>query len=273
MPTIQHPTLGRLAYRTTGEGATALLLLHGWAGSSSYFDALLSHLDPDLAYSVSMDLPGHGASGEPKGPYTLDQIADAAIAVADAAGAETFVLLGFSMSAKFAQYVAQRHPDRTIAQILVAGSPTGRIPLPAELVDDWCARAGDAERLADVVRACATRPIPEPLLQQAGRAAAVVTADVLRQTLELCADSDFSRLVSGSTVPTLVVGGTGDWIFTPDALSGGVVAPLARARLELLDCGHEVPLEAPEQLARLVAQFIEQQRASQSRPAPAGSRT
>ena len=142
-----------------------LMLMHGWAGSAPYFDPLISHLDPDLVYCVSLDLPGHGTSGEPRAPYTLDLVADAVIAVADAARADTFVLLGFSMSAKFAQYVAMRHPDRTLGQLLVAGCPTGRIPLPAEMVDDWYSRAGDAARLIDVALSCTTRPIPGDVLE------------------------------------------------------------------------------------------------------------
>ena len=61
-----------------GEGPDALILLHGWAGSASYFDLLISHLDPDLFTCTSVDLPGHGSSAEVATPYTLDLIADAA---------------------------------------------------------------------------------------------------------------------------------------------------------------------------------------------------
>ncbi len=256
MPTIDDPHLGTLGYRTSGEGSTALLLLHGWAGSASYFDSLIGHLDPDLVYCVSLDLPGHGTTGEPRAPYTLDMIADAAVAVADASRADTFVLVGFSMSAKFAQYVAHRHPDRTIGQVLVAGCPAGRIPLPAELVQDWYGRAGDAARLVEVAVSCTTRKIPDPVLEAFGRDAARVTRTVLEETLELCCASDFSALVAGSTVPTLVVGGAGDWIFTPEALRDGVAAPLDHAEVEILDCGHEIPVEAPQELAELVSRFV-----------------
>ena len=256
MPTIDHPTLGRVAYSTSGEGPTALVLLHGWAGSGSYFDLLISHLDPDLVHCASPDLPGHGSSAEPSAPYSLDRIADATIAVADAVGADTFVLLGFSMSAKFAQYVTLRHPDRVLGQVLVAGCPTGRLPLPADLIADWCGRAGDADRLLEVVLSCATRPIPRPVLDAVGRAGARVTRQVLQETVELCAPSDFSAEVEGSSLPTLVVGGADDWLFTPDTLRDGVAAPLGNAELQILDCGHEVPTEAPEELARLITRFV-----------------
>jgi pimeloyl-ACP methyl ester carboxylesterase len=264
MATIDSSRLGRLAYRTSGEGPTALLLMHGWAGSAGYFEPMVSHLDPDLLYSVGLDLPGHGSSGEPVAGLTLDRIADVALAVADDAGADTFVLLGFSMSAKFAQYVAVRHPDRVLGQVLVGGCPAGPIPLPAELLADWYSRAGDADRLTEVVSSCTTRPVPGPVLAELGRAAARVSRPVLVDTLELAARSDFGAAVRGSATPTLVVGGTGDWIFTPEVLREAVVGPLARAELVCLDCGHEVPIEAPDELAGLVSRFVGQLRVASS---------
>ena len=54
-------------------------------------------------------------------------------------------------------------------------------------------------------------------------------------------------------MPTLVVGGQGDWIFPPEALREGVAAPLAQAEIDILDCGHEIPAEAPQELAGLVS--------------------
>ena len=162
------------------------------------------------------------------------------------------------MSGKFAQYVTHRHPDRVLGQILVSGCPAGPLQLPPELVDDWCARAGDADRLIDVSLSCATRPIPAQLLESLGRDAALVAESVLRETIDLAATADFADEIAGSRHLTLVVGGAGDWMFPPDALRDGVVAPLARARLEILDCGHEIPLEAPTELADLVTGFIDE---------------
>ena len=45
-------------------------------------------------------------------------------------------------------------------------------------------------------------------------------------------------------------------MFPPDALRAGVVPPLRGARLALVDCGHEVPLEAPRELAALIEAFL-----------------
>ena len=72
------------------------------------------------------------------------------------------------------------------------------------------------------------------------------------------------------TVPTVVVGGRDDAIFTPEALTEGVVAPVRGARLELLDCGHEIPIERPREVAALIDEFASDLASAASQPEPAG---
>ena len=271
MPTIDTPGHGQVSYATRGQGPAPLVLLHGWAGSGGYFSAFIDRLDPGLATCLSVDLPGHGTSTAPAGPYTLDTIADAVTAVADAAGADTMTLLGFSMSAKFAQYITSRHPDRVTGQALVAGCPTGPLTLPPEIVQDWCARAGNPQRLAEVITSCATRPIDRDILDSAGRAAAVVTKTVLHDTLDLVATASFIPTAHAKQVPTLVVGGSADWLFPPQVLEHGVADALTHAQLEILDCGHEVPIEDPDALAHLVSRFLTEDRTDGVTPAAAAT--
>ena len=41
-----------------------------------------------------------------------------------------------------------------------------------------------------------------------------------------------------------------------EALAAAVAAPLRGARLEILDCGHEIPIERPRHLAALIDSFV-----------------
>src|SRR5712691_3158681 len=107
--------------------------MHGWAGSGSYFDETLEHLDLSRMRAITFDFRGHGDSG-PGDAYGLDDLTADVIAVADDAGADEFALVGFSMSGKFAQYVSSRYPERVLGQVLVAGCPVGELPLPPELL-------------------------------------------------------------------------------------------------------------------------------------------
>jgi pimeloyl-ACP methyl ester carboxylesterase len=255
MPAVTTDDGVALSYASAGDGPTTLLCLHGWAGSGRYFDATIEHLDLTRLRVVTYDLRGHRDSGPSAGGYTLERIAADALAVAGAAGVRDFVVLGFSMSAKFCQYVALAAPERVTAQILVAGCPTGVLALPREITDDWLSRAGDAERLAQILEPYMTRrPAPE-LLERFGRDAATVSRAALEGTLDALAVSFMDR-VGEIAIPTLVAGGSGDPMFGPELLQTAVVEPLPDARLELLDCGHEIPIEAPRELAALIDGFL-----------------
>jgi non-heme chloroperoxidase len=245
-----------LAYRSVGDGPVGVLFIHGWAGSGAYFDETTSHLDHARTRAVTFDLRGHGASDKEPTDFSLDRIAGDTLAVMDAAGVDEAVLVGFSMSGKFALYLACIEPSRVIGQILVAGSPASEIPLPAEMLNDWYSREGDAERMIELVLGFVAAPVDEAALARFGQDAAVVPRSALAGTMSACIESSFDDRLSAITAPTLVVGGLHDQIFTPDVLRAGIVDQIPGARLALLDCGHEIPLEKPLEHAALIEAFL-----------------
>ncbi|MEA2478918.1 MAG: non-heme chloroperoxidase [Thermoleophilaceae bacterium] len=256
MPAVTTDDGVALSFATAGDGPPHLLFMHGWAGSGRYFDATIEQLDLTRLEAVTYDFRGHRESAAATGGYTLDRIAEDALAVADAAGLGEFVLVGFSMSAKFCQYVSLLAPERVVGQILVAGCPAGEVPLPSETIADWLSREGDPVRMAQVPEPYMTRPVEPEVLERFGRDAATVGRTALEGTVSAVMTTSFTDRLASITIPSLVVGGSGDPMFGPDALRAAVVAPLAGARLALLDCGHEVPIEAPRELAALIEAFL-----------------
>jgi pimeloyl-ACP methyl ester carboxylesterase len=244
-----------LAYEATGEGPPDLLFLHGWAGSGRYFEETVGALDTTRLRAITFDLRGHGRSQDHH-DHTARRIARDALAVADAAGAGELVVVGFSMGARFAQYLAIHAPERVAGLVLVAGCPTGEIPLRAEVVADWCGRQGDAERMAEMAASFATAPVDPVALARFGEDAARIPLAALQGTLRSATDASFDGAVGSIAAPALVIGGSGDPMFTADLLRGAVVAGLPRARLLLLDAGHEIPAEAPQELAIAIEAFI-----------------
>jgi pimeloyl-ACP methyl ester carboxylesterase len=245
-----------IAYESAGEGPPNLLCMHGWAGSGRYFDATIEQLDLARVRAVTFDLRGHGRSDPAAGGFTLDRIAADALAVADAAGLDEFVVVGFSMSAKFAQYLALVAPERVGGLILVAGCPASEIPLPAELTDDWLGREGDAARMAEIASAYASNPIAPELLERFGEDAATIGRAALAGSLDAACATSFIDRVGAIAAPAIVIGGRHDAMFTPELLREAVAGPLPGARLALLDAGHEVGIELPGQLAALVEAFL-----------------
>src|SRR5262249_25483001 len=139
-------------------------------------------------------------------------------------------------------------------QVLVAGCPTGGLPLPPELLAEWYGMAGNAEGWTELAKAYTTQPVPHEVLERFGRDAARVPLAALRGTMDIIASASFAA----APVPTLVVGGLSDALFTPEFLRDEVVGPIPGARLELVDAGHEIPVERPRELAALIEAFVEE---------------
>ena len=124
------------------------------------------------------------------------------------------------------------------------------------MTDDWLSREGDPVRMAQLPEPYMTRPVEPEVMERFGADAATVGRAALEGTLTAAIATSFTDQVASITIPSLVIGGSGDPMFPPDALRDAVVAPLAGARLELVDCGHEVPIEAPRELAALIEAFL-----------------
>jgi len=244
-----------ISYRVQGAGPKTLLFMHGWAGSGAYFDEVIGELDLNAIQVVTMDFRGHGDSEKSVKPYDADRIADDVWTVADAAGALNVVIVGFSMSGKFAQYVALRRPDRVSGLVLVGGFPASPIPFPQDLLRDWVGRAGNRERLREMLVPFISEPVDAAILDRFLENAVRVPAPVLECTLQTCISMSFADCVESLRMPILVVGGQRD-VFFP----GEAVAQLARslpcARGISLPCNHEVPMEQPRELAHLIEAFV-----------------
>src|SRR5438105_661508 len=109
-------------YRTVGEGARTVLFLHGWGGSGSgpFWDRMLRRLPADGLRIVLVDLRGHGRSEQTRAGFTTEQFADDMFAVADHLDAREVVLVAFSMSGRWAQWMSCTRPERVIGQVLIA---------------------------------------------------------------------------------------------------------------------------------------------------------
>jgi len=122
-----HITLKGLSW---GENVgVPTLAVHGWLDNSATF-SLLGRDYP--GYLVAIDLPGHGLSGHrPAGVrYHIIDFVDDILAAADQLGFDKFNLLGHSMGAALASYVAAIAPDRIQNLLLIDG--LGTLSSPAD---------------------------------------------------------------------------------------------------------------------------------------------
>jgi pimeloyl-ACP methyl ester carboxylesterase len=109
-----------LAYERHGSG-DPVVLLHGWPGDRSDFDAVVPLLE-GRAEVVVADLRGFGASDKHAAPpadaYSAAAQARSVLGLVDELGLVTPVLAGYDIGSRIAQAVARAAPDRVRALVL-----------------------------------------------------------------------------------------------------------------------------------------------------------
>jgi N-formylmaleamate deformylase len=120
----------RQRYYRTGGHRPPVVLLHGIMEGALAWLPTARALEPD--YDVIMlDARGHGHSAGVGGDFTPDTLAADVAGALHALGFEGVRLLGFSMGASTAAFVADRHPDLVDRLILAgmaeASAPAGEI--------------------------------------------------------------------------------------------------------------------------------------------------
>ena len=95
-----------------GTGGRRLALLHSLAMDRHFWDPVLAELPAELSV-LAIDCRGHGASGKPAGPYSVERLADDLAAVMDRIGWDDAVVAGASMGGSVTLAFAARHPART----------------------------------------------------------------------------------------------------------------------------------------------------------------
>jgi len=102
----------QINYELTGqENAPVVMLSHSLASSMLMWNPQLASLEAHFQV-LRYDMRGHGNSDAPDGAYTLELLADDAVAVLDALGIDTVHFVGLSIGGMIGQGLALNHGDR-----------------------------------------------------------------------------------------------------------------------------------------------------------------
>ena len=123
MPTFQSDGL-TLAYEVFGQGKP-VLCIHGFASSGrvNWIDTGWVETLTDAGYqAIVLDNRGHGLSDKPHDPeaYYPSDMARDAVALLDHLGIERAAVLGYSMGARIAAFMAFEHEER-VACVIFGG--------------------------------------------------------------------------------------------------------------------------------------------------------
>jgi pimeloyl-ACP methyl ester carboxylesterase len=247
-----------------------LVLLHGWPGLHSDFDAVRERVEGSGTV-LAPDLAGFGSSFVPGAE--LDARADAhaqrVIGLIEREGLRRPVVVGYDIGSRVAQAVARQAPDLVAGIVVTPGYPgiaeraeapeiqpqywyqhLHRLPLAVSLLDGD--RRAVHAYLSHFWRAWSARDD----LAAGARFEQIVDAyarpGAFAASIAWYVANTGYRASEQITVPSVVLWGARDPLFRLE-WADRLAASFAEYQLEVLpDCGHFVPLEAPDAVVRAI---------------------
>jgi pimeloyl-ACP methyl ester carboxylesterase len=241
-----------LWYEDSGSGPP-VVLLHEGVVDSRIWDPFLPHVEGRLR-TIRYDQRGYGRSPMWTGPYSL---VDDLVSVMDAAGVEQAALVGISRGGRIAIQAALERPERVSTLVLVASGLAGN-PLHIEVTPEQEARWDDAEARGDLNElATIDMEIWAPLGVDDELRAMFVDNVEASNADDPAREEDSAGRLGEIGVQTLVVTGDRD-VPAINELGEILAREIPSARSSVIEnADHMVQWRAPEELARLVIEFVE----------------
>ena len=225
---------------------------------------LSTHLHDAPPPDVMAALGGDTSSAS----YTLDDLADDAVALLDHLGIDRAHVVGASMGGMIAQTVAIRHPARVASLTSIMSTPSPAIGSPTQEALAVLFAPPATSREEAVARARATYevigspgyPLDVAWLETISGEAydrAYDPLGVARQLLAIHASGDRTEALRALSVPTLVVHGDADPLVQ---VAGGhaTAAAVPDAELVVLEgMGHNLPRELWPQITESIAKVAD----------------
>ncbi len=253
------------AFSSAGQGATAVLLLHGVGGGRSIWSDAASGTASAIAQAgyraVAIDFPGYGDS---PGVPALDAMVQAVLDIAAHLGAPRTVLLGHSMGGMVAQEVAARVPQSVAGLVLACTSASF-----GKADGAWQAQF-IAQRLAPLdaglgMAGMADRLVPGLVSPQAPPSALRIARDIMarvpeatyRRALPAIAGFDRREALAALRVPTLLLAAEHDRTAPPDVMQRMAARVPGSQYVCLSGAGHIANVEAPAAFNAAVVAFLQ----------------
>jgi 3-oxoadipate enol-lactonase len=264
MPFVSATDGTRIHYEVTGKpGATPVLMIQGLGASKNAWN--LQRIAMATRFRIiSFDNRGAGRSDKPTVPFTLEQMAEDAIAVLDAAGIETAHVVGASMGGVISQIVAVKHPHRVRSLTLVCTACRNH-PWRQELLQSW-AKTAEEKGMIEVGKEAAQwvmsprsfrRLVPAftwmgPLAALRPRHSFVSQIHAILNTRE-----DLVDQLSTITAPTMVIVGNQD-ILTPRGDSEEIAERIPNAELVVISgAAHGLMMEHSSTFNKILIEFLQ----------------
>jgi 3-oxoadipate enol-lactonase len=207
---------------------------------------------------IRYDRRGHGQSGVPQGPYSMERFGRDVLSVLDALGVKKTNWCGLSMGGMVGQWLGANAPDRVEKLVLANTNYHYADKTPW---NDRCVFVRD-KGLDALVNANMERWFTADFRARAPEAIARMKAMFVATNpagyiacCEAIRDMDFRLTNSKITAPTLVIVGSHD-AATPPSAGEAIVRQVKGAKLVSLDAAHISNVEQPKTFTEAVLNFL-----------------
>lgn len=231
---------------------STLVFIHGASGSSLLWNGQVDSLSA-YVNTVALDLPGHGRS-RGAGMDRIEDYADAVLAFARRVRIPGVIPCGLSMGGAVALQLLLDHGDECKAGILIStGARLKVMPLILDTIEnDYAEYVRSFKMFAASEKTDPARI--QPLVNDTARCLPEVALGDFRA----CNKFDVIDRLSMIEVPVLVITAEDDKL-TPPKYGAFLMENVRGARQEhLLEAGHLVPVERPDEVNRAILAFLKQ---------------
>lgn len=210
---------------------------------------------------VAIDMPGFGAAHAIEG-YTMQEMSRAFAEVINSLNLRRYVLVGHSMSGKIAQILASRAGAElglTVAPeklVLITPTPLGQ-EVGDDSVRDYLLAAKKTREDADeFIRTHSAIALPPYLHERTVQDYLRASRSAWEAWLWNGVVEDWIDRCSLVETETLLIAALQDPMWGPEMQQHLTMPHLSSVHMQTIDCGHLVPVEAPEALATMLTDFI-----------------
>jgi 3-oxoadipate enol-lactonase len=269
MPVISANGI-KIHYDLQGEGIP-LVLIAGLGYPAWQWQRMLPYLTRQLRV-ITFDNRGVGETDKPPGPYTASLLAEDTLALLDALGIASAVVMGHSMGGFIAQQLALTYPARISKLILSATNFGGPHHVPvtpeamlvlSDMTSDPITRfknglvvstaPGFAERHPEIIQEWLDWRIAHPIDPAGYQAQMAIGLGLISE------QASFENKLARIKAPTLILFGEHDKVVPPaNAKLLADRIPVSTTVI-LPDAGHFFPMEVPQEASQVVIDFIKQE--------------
>lgn len=236
-----------------------VLFIHGLGSSARDWQLQVEHFSSRYTV-ITYDVRGHGASEKTSSPYSIRQFASDAKALLDHLGIESACVVGISMGGMIAFQLAVDEPTAVDGLVIVNAVPEFK-------PRSFGQRLHTVQRflivrllgMRGVAKILAARLFPGPsharLREQFIERWSANDKRAYLASMRAIVGWSVVERVSEITIPTLFVAAEHD--YTPVALKRSYAEKMPNARLEVIaDSRHATPIERPDELNKLIDEFL-----------------